>query len=458
MTSYEGTEKYIFVSYAHKDAEKVVPVLEQLSAEDFRVWYDAGIEAGTEWPEYIANHLMGCDVVLVFMSNAAAASPNCRKEINFALEMGKELLVIYLEDTKMSAGMRLQLNTHQAMFRNRHKSDQTFFSELKRSKLLLRCKEGYVASGKDTSALSLVSQPSEAKPTTYTHVIASVSPYASSKKNQWHGGIHTSDIDISLYSMVHFQGKLLRAYGEEKPAVVSLTVYNKQFSPVFEASEQIPLEPTAVHFAITWVVRDKMGTFFEPGEYTAHIGFENSHVYECKITIPEANTSHGAVFAATRGERKRLARQEKMVAEEKRRQEEREREELRQKAAWEREEARKAQEWEAKQERLRMAEEQARLLKEEKEYKRLRNRRKHPRGLFYALPLIFLLRTLFFSDFTSPPIVIAVLTIVAFTLLLIFTRRYVSRITIVSFLLCTVFLFPYTAYLFFSLLKRIARR
>ena len=23
----------------------------------FRIWYDEGIEAGTEWPEYIAEHL-----------------------------------------------------------------------------------------------------------------------------------------------------------------------------------------------------------------------------------------------------------------------------------------------------------------------------------------------------------------------------------------------------------------
>ena len=75
--------------------------------------------------------------------------------------------MIYLEDTKMSAGMRLQLNTHQAMFRNRHKNNQTFLAELTRSKLLLRCKKGYVASGKDNpSALSLVSQPKESKETT----------------------------------------------------------------------------------------------------------------------------------------------------------------------------------------------------------------------------------------------------------------------------------------------------
>ena len=51
---YEGSEPYIFVSYAHKDAAMVMPLITGLQDRGFRVWFDAGIEAGTEWPEYIA--------------------------------------------------------------------------------------------------------------------------------------------------------------------------------------------------------------------------------------------------------------------------------------------------------------------------------------------------------------------------------------------------------------------
>ena len=39
---YEGNDKYIFVSYAHKDSQKVVPIVETLSSNGFRVWYDSG--------------------------------------------------------------------------------------------------------------------------------------------------------------------------------------------------------------------------------------------------------------------------------------------------------------------------------------------------------------------------------------------------------------------------------
>lgn len=60
--AYEGNEPYIFVSYAHKDSNHVLPIITSLQAQGFRVWYDAGIEAGTEWPEYIAGRLDGCAV------------------------------------------------------------------------------------------------------------------------------------------------------------------------------------------------------------------------------------------------------------------------------------------------------------------------------------------------------------------------------------------------------------
>ena len=55
--AYEGNEKYIFFSYAHRDSATVLPMIEYMQEKGFRVWYDAGIEAGTEWPGYIEEHL-----------------------------------------------------------------------------------------------------------------------------------------------------------------------------------------------------------------------------------------------------------------------------------------------------------------------------------------------------------------------------------------------------------------
>ena len=60
----------------------MLAVAEQLQEAGFRVWYDAGIEVGSEWPEYIAAHLKGAAVMLAFLSNAYVRSDNCRAEMH----------------------------------------------------------------------------------------------------------------------------------------------------------------------------------------------------------------------------------------------------------------------------------------------------------------------------------------------------------------------------------------
>lgn len=137
---YEGKENYIFVSYAHKDHKTVLPILDAMIADGFRVWYDSGIEAGTEWPEYIEERLLNAQVVLVFMTPATVESRNCRNEINFALELKKEVLVVYLEETTLLKGMRLQLNSSQSLFRKHHKSEAQFLRCLLDAPILQCCR------------------------------------------------------------------------------------------------------------------------------------------------------------------------------------------------------------------------------------------------------------------------------------------------------------------------------
>ena len=155
--AYEGAEPYIFVSYAHKNASEVLRILCAMQENGFRLWFDQGIEAGTEWPEYIEKHLVGCERVLVFLSNAAVASVNCRNEINLALALKKEVLIVYLEETTLRHGLLLQLSSVQALFSYRHTSDTAFYKELFAARLLSVCKDGTAApktTGKNTAVPS----------------------------------------------------------------------------------------------------------------------------------------------------------------------------------------------------------------------------------------------------------------------------------------------------------------
>jgi len=107
---YEGNDPYIFVSYSHKDSAQVFPILQKLHERGLRVWYDEGIDPGSEWPEEIANHLLNCGLFLLFMSPDAAESHNVRREITMAVDRKKPLMNVFIEETELKPGLQLQLN------------------------------------------------------------------------------------------------------------------------------------------------------------------------------------------------------------------------------------------------------------------------------------------------------------------------------------------------------------
>lgn len=73
LRPYEGTLPYLFVSYAHKNDAAVLEIISILQSRGFRVWYDEGIEAGSEWPESIASHLERAQLVLRFCPRRTCA-------------------------------------------------------------------------------------------------------------------------------------------------------------------------------------------------------------------------------------------------------------------------------------------------------------------------------------------------------------------------------------------------
>ena len=91
VPAYEGKKPFLFVSYAHLDGEKVLPVVNELFEKKYRVWYDEGIAPGSEWPKNIADHLSAAGAVIVFVSENSLASPNCENEVVRAVEGKKQI-------------------------------------------------------------------------------------------------------------------------------------------------------------------------------------------------------------------------------------------------------------------------------------------------------------------------------------------------------------------------------
>ena len=147
IPAYEGKDPYIFVSYAHKDSAAVFRLVEQLNERGYRIWYDEGIEPGSEWPEYIANHLLGAEMVLSVLTPSAVNSVNCRREINFALSKNKPVLTIYMEDIELPVGLELQLSSQQSVLYYTYDSEERFLDKIETCQHLRPCKRTAGESG-----------------------------------------------------------------------------------------------------------------------------------------------------------------------------------------------------------------------------------------------------------------------------------------------------------------------
>lgn len=136
---YEGNEPYIFISYSHRDMNQVMPIVKALIDYGYRVWYDEGIDPGSEWPESIANHLAGSTVFMYFISKNSLASSNCKHEINFALNRKIGFLSVALEPAEMPLGMELQISTYMSLVKYKYPSEEAFMSKLLELEILKPC-------------------------------------------------------------------------------------------------------------------------------------------------------------------------------------------------------------------------------------------------------------------------------------------------------------------------------
>lgn len=141
LKAYEGPEKYIFVSYAHKDREKVFRIISLLEEKGYRLWYDEGITPGSEWADNIAQHLDRCSAFIVFITPNSVASANCRREITFAQTRYKPFLSVFLGETEMSLGLELQLSSYQSVFCGDYPNETDFLQKICTCTELDSCKK-----------------------------------------------------------------------------------------------------------------------------------------------------------------------------------------------------------------------------------------------------------------------------------------------------------------------------
>lgn len=117
--AYRGADPYLFICYAHSDAEIVYSDLVHLEQAGVNIWYDEGIPAGSLWRAEIAAAIKGAEKLVFFISKASLRSAHCLREVDYAVSHDIEIVPVYLEDIALPDELALVLNRVHGLFRQK---------------------------------------------------------------------------------------------------------------------------------------------------------------------------------------------------------------------------------------------------------------------------------------------------------------------------------------------------
>ncbi|MEO0466903.1 MAG: toll/interleukin-1 receptor domain-containing protein [Pseudomonadota bacterium] len=98
----EDPAKQVFISYAHADADAVLPLVDVVEAAGKSVWIDRdGMRAGQGWAGMIVRAIKAARMVCLMCSERAFASDHVRREVYLADKYKKGILPVRLDQSDM---------------------------------------------------------------------------------------------------------------------------------------------------------------------------------------------------------------------------------------------------------------------------------------------------------------------------------------------------------------------
>ncbi len=134
----EMNEPFLFISYAHKDAERIKPFFKILEDNNFRYWYDEGLPSGEDYSGQIGRHIKCAVQFIVFMSRNAQNSKFVRNELHVANKHDKNILVVYIENFELDDGLELTIDRNQNLCAYRYNESEIarkFYNEISKDAL-----------------------------------------------------------------------------------------------------------------------------------------------------------------------------------------------------------------------------------------------------------------------------------------------------------------------------------
>lgn len=122
---------YIFLSYSHVDKDAINMISTKMKNDGYCVWYDNGINPGSEWSEDIAIHIEKAKVFVAFITKDYIKSENCKDELSYARENSLIIILVFLKkEVEISSGMKLRNHRRQQLFYYQYSDKQKFYNKL----------------------------------------------------------------------------------------------------------------------------------------------------------------------------------------------------------------------------------------------------------------------------------------------------------------------------------------
>ena len=137
---YTGPEKYIFISFSQYDGDRVFPIIEQMTRDGYRIWFNDAVTPGANRPETIAAKLNGAEACIAIISRQTLSDEGSRKEISYAMLKRKYFISLFLESVRLTPGMEQQLSSYRSIPAYRLPDAETCFRELYAVPKLNACK------------------------------------------------------------------------------------------------------------------------------------------------------------------------------------------------------------------------------------------------------------------------------------------------------------------------------
>jgi hypothetical protein len=97
----------IFFSYSRNDSETILNIAKELRQAGATIWLDQlDIKPGSRWDDEIEGALQSSGTLIVAMTKSSVASQNVMDEVSYALEEGKKVVPILLEECEIPFRLR----------------------------------------------------------------------------------------------------------------------------------------------------------------------------------------------------------------------------------------------------------------------------------------------------------------------------------------------------------------